>query len=207
MIRVGGTTQSVSCSLSANPKILINGRDDAVFIPTQTEPVITIGATNGTHRAPVTIGPSFFSSYGTFPATSYIPGLNLAVNGSAGIETREAEASYISKALGSRLEMLEIGNEPDLFIYWNRRPSSWNVSDYVAEWQNASQVIAVGLEKTNPELAKKISYFAPSFAGTDVGAGPNSMGPLPAFEHGLDMNKNIKQLSGHKYAPTPQFKY
>jgi hypothetical protein len=170
-----------------------------VFISTQTEPVITIGATDGTDRAPVTIGPSFFSSYGTFPATSYIAGINLAVNGSAGISTREWEASYISKALGDKLEMLEIGNEPDLFIYWNRRPASWNVTDYVAEWQAASQVIETGLAWTNPELSKKITYFAPSFAGTDVGAGPNSMGPLPAFEHGLNVNKNIQQLSGHKY--------
>lgn len=161
--------------------------------------MITIGVTVGTNRAGVTIGPSFFSSYGTFPSTSYIPGINLAVNGTTGISTREWETTYISKALGSSLEYFEIGNEPDLFKYWNRRPSTWNVSDYVAEWQNASQVVQATLATTNPKLAKNLAYFAPSFAGTDVGASSNSIGPFQAFEHGLDANKNIKVLSGHKY--------
>lgn len=154
--------------------------------------MITIGATNGTRRAPVTIGPSFFSSYGTFPSTSYIAGINLATNGSVGKATREADVTYISKALGSSLKMFEIGNEPDLFQHWNRRPSSWGISDYVEEWLNANQLVKSTLPKTS------LSFFAPSFAGTNVGGSSTSMGPLPAFENGLSKAKNIKQLSGHK---------
>lgn len=143
----------------------------------------------------MTIGPSFFSSYGTFPGTKYIAGLNLATNATSGIETRQNEASLILKALGSSLELFEIGNEPDLFIYWNRRPASWNVSDYVEEWLNASEVVDAEVGKSK---AEEIGYFAPSFAGTDVGSGPNTMAPLAAFGHGLNANKIIKQLSGHK---------
>ncbi|KAG0645276.1 Beta-glucuronidase [Hyphodiscus hymeniophilus] len=182
MIRVGGTTE-----------------DDAHFIQNQTEPVIVIGATNGTRRAGVTIGPSFFSSYGTFPATTYIPSITLAVNGSEGIETRQAETAYISQALGDSLAMMEIGNEPDLFQYWNRRPSTWNVTDYVEEWLNANKVIESTLAKNNPELAKKVTFFAPSFAGTDIGSSLDSIAPLAAFAHGLNSGNNIKVLSGHNY--------
>jgi hypothetical protein len=160
--------------------------------------VITTGITVGDDRAGVTIGPSFFSSYGTFPSTLYIPGINLATNGTAGINTREWETTYISTALGETLEYFEIGNEPDLFQKWNRRPSTWNVSDYVAEWQRASQLVEATLAKKNPKLAKKVAYFAPSFAGTDVTASSNALGPSQAFGHGLDTDKNIQELSGHK---------
>lgn len=192
MIRIGGSTQ-LATIIRVPLNILILLRDDAIFNSSQTVPVITVGATAGTRRAPVTIGPSFFSSYGTFPSTSYIAGINLATNGSTGRATREADVTFISKALGSSLEMFEIGNEPDLFQYWNRRPSDWGVKNYVAEWLNASHLI----ESTLPN--SKMSFFAPSFAGTNVGASSTSMGPLPAFENGLSKVKNIKQLSGHKY--------
>jgi hypothetical protein len=123
----------------------------------------------------------------------------LAVNGSGGTETRQAETAYISQALGYSLEMVEIGNEPDLFQYWNRRPSTWNVTDYVEEWLNASKLIESTLAKNDPDLAKKITFFAPSFAGTDVGDSLDSFAPLAAFAHGLDSGNNIKVLSGHKY--------
>jgi hypothetical protein len=163
--------------------------------------VITIGATQGTNRAPVTIGPSFFSSFGTFPQTSYIAGINLAVNGTDGTVTRQAETSFICKALGDKLMMIEIGNEPDLFIHWNRRNSSWSVADYVSDWQTASQVVGAELASACPRLARKIGnkFFGPSFAGTDFGSGPTVLGPFQAFERGLNSKNNIAVLSGHKY--------
>ena len=154
--------------------------------------MITIGTTVGTQRAPVTIGPSFFSSYGTFPSTTYIAGINLATNGSAGSSTRQEEFTAISKALGDSLSLFEIGNEPDLFQYWNRRPSSWGVTNYVAEWVAAAKLAASTLPDTT------LSYFAPSFAGTDTSAASDAMGPAQAFGHGLSSQKNIKTLSGHK---------
>jgi hypothetical protein len=101
--------------------------------------------------------------------------------------------------LGNSLEIIEIGNEPDLFQHWNRRPSTWNVTDYVEEWLNASKVIESTLAKNDPDLAKNIAFFAPSFAGTDVGDSLNSFAPLATFAHGLDSGNNIKVLSGHKY--------
>lgn len=167
-------------------------RDDAVYDASQTDPVVTTGTTVGTRRAGVTIGPSFFDSYGAFPNTTYIAGLNLATNGSDGTATRQAEVSAISKALGSSLQEFEIGNEPDLFQYWNRRPSSWGVTDYVAEWKAAAKLA----ESTLPDST--LSYFAPSFAGTDNTASSDDMGPAQAFENGLSDETAIKTLSGHK---------
>ena len=73
------------------------------------------------------------------------------------------------------------------------------MTDYVEEWLNASEVIKSTLAKNDPELAKKITFFAPSFAGTDVGDSLDSLSPLAAFAHGLDSGNNIKVLSGHKY--------
>ena len=147
----------------------------------------------GTNRAGVAIGPAFFSSYGTFPSTSYTVGINLATNGTEGSSTRQAEAKAISKILGSRLDFFEIGNEPDLFRMWNRRPSSWGVTDYVSEWEAAAKLI----QSTLPKSA--LSFFAPSFAGTDAYGAATSMGPVQAFGHGLSTQKNIEMLSGHKY--------
>jgi hypothetical protein len=70
------------------------------------------------------------------------------------------------------------------------------VSNYVAEWLNASEVVGTVLSKLH---ANEIGYFAPSFAGTDVGKSLDSMAPLAAFSHGLNAKGNIKQLSGHNY--------
>jgi hypothetical protein len=173
--------------------ILTLQRDDAVYNASQTEAVITIGTTVGTRRAGVMIGPAYFSSYGTFPHTSYIAGLNLATNGSSGSATRQAEVKAISKILGNSLEFFEIGNEPDLFQLWNRRAASWGVTDYVAEWEAAAKLIQSTLPKSS------LSYFAPSFAGTDTSGAVNSMGPVQAFANGLSTEKSIKMLSGHKY--------
>ena len=171
-------------------------RDDAVYNASQTEAVITIGTTVGDARAGVMIGPAYFSSYGTFPHTSYIAGINLATNGTAGNATRQAEVKAISKALGNSLEFFEIGNEPDLFQLWERRAASWGVTDYVAEWEAAAELI----KSTLPRNA--LSYFAPSFAGTDTSGAANSMGPVQAFGNGLSTQKSIKMLSGHKYIST-----
>ena len=176
--------------------------DDVVYVKSQKQAVITVGATNGTHRALVTIGPSFFTSFETFPRTQYIVGINLALNGTNGTATRIAETSFTCKAVGDRLLNFEIGNEPDLYKMWNRRANSWDVSDYVDEWQTASQLVDGELAKTCPELRRKIGnmFFGPSFAGTDFGSSASTFGPFQAFENGLNTKNNIATLSGHKYA-------
>lgn len=81
------------------------------------------------------------------------------------------------------------------------------MSDYVAEWLSASDVIGATLGKLDPTFEKEMGYFAPSFAGTDVGSGSNSMAPLAAFQHGLNAKRNIKQLSGHKYELSPSISH
>ena len=174
--------------------------DDVVYVESQAEAVITIGATNGTHRAPVTIGPSFFLSLGTFPKTQYIVGINLAVNGTNGTATRIAETSFACKALGDRLLDFEVGNEPDLYKLWNRRPDSWNVSDYTSEWQIASQLVDTELAKSCPGLLSKLRsrFFGPSFAGTDFGSSATTFGPFQAFENSLNVKNNVATISGHK---------
>ena len=109
----------------------------------------------------------------------------------------------MQQALGSSLEMFEIGNEPDSFSYWNRRPSSWNISDYVTEWLAAQEVVVTAVS-SGSRHSVSIPYFAPSMAGTDAGGSSSSIGPVPAFADGLDSQQIIKEVSGHKYAQLPR---
>lgn len=154
--------------------------------------MIVHGTASGTNRAMITIGPSFYSSYGTFPSAGYIAGITLAVNGTDGNNTRQSEAANIQKALGGDLYSFEIGNEPDLYQKWHRRSSSWGASDYVGEWLAAQQVV-------DTASGNKIPYSAPSFAATNLGSSGNTLAPLPAFQNGLNNKSGIHEIFGHKY--------
>ena len=146
----------------------------------------------------ITIGPSYFDSYSTWPNTTFIHGFNLANNSTAGMESLLGCAALACKALqDGKLAYWELGNEPDLYKTEQVpvRPSSWNEQDYVEEWLNKSRAIRTVVQETCPTMLQngKFKFIAPSFAGTT-----NSLSPVVAWNSGLDTDQNIAMISGHR---------
>lgn len=138
------------------------------------------------------IGPSFFESYGTFPDTLYSHGFNLAANNNSGYQTLQETVPLACKAIGSRLNVWELGNEADLYIgKW--RPSNWTVSDYVAEWLNGTSHIGTYLQEACPELGSP-KFMAPSFSSPG-----GALSPVNAFQDGIDSQEAVAQTSLHNY--------
>ena len=77
----------------------------------------------------ITIGPSFFDSYNTWPSIQFTHGFDLARNGSAALTALLESVEPACKALeGNKLFAWELGNEPDLFKTSSQgvvRPADW----------------------------------------------------------------------------------
>ncbi|TKA76148.1 hypothetical protein B0A49_03722 [Cryomyces minteri] len=164
-IRVGGNTQDYALydsSLKTATFGIVNA-NRSVDYPTS-----------------LSVGPSYFESYTTWPNTKFIHGFNLGKN-----------------ALESgRLLYWELGNEPDLFKTSAQgivRPASWNEQDYVSEWLNGTRSIKAVLARACPDLGAP-KWIAPSFAGTN-----NSLQPIQTWQGGLDADKDIALISSHNY--------
>lgn len=185
-IRVGGNTQDYAL-YNANLGVALEG----IVVPSRSPDYPTT----------ISIGPSYFESYNTWPDTKYVHGFNMGLGGnnSAGWETLLDTVPLACKALGKeKLLWWEYGNEPDLFSTSAQgpvRPPTWNESTYVAQWLNATRAIKSQLDKYCPELTSNSTYgyLAPSFAGLT-----NHLKPVKAWQSGLDVDKNIKIISSHK---------
>lgn len=184
-IRVGGNTQ-----------------DYAVFNKSQAEAIIGIydPAITEDYPTTITIGPTFFDSYHTWPNTRYVHGFDLARNSSVARRGLIDSAPYACKALeDGRLLYWELGNEPDLYKTSGQRdvrPPTWDEQDYVDEWLKYSRALREAMRPACPQLATDAAYkyYAPSFAGT----GGNSLNPIVAWEKGLDTDKDIAIITSHK---------
>lgn len=66
------------------------------------------------------------------------------------------------KTSGVVLDLLEVGNEPDLFKNNGLRPSNWTVQDYVPNWVNISEAIvkAVGITGNDGPISFQAASFA-----------------------------------------------
>ncbi|KAK3112327.1 hypothetical protein LTR53_011508 [Teratosphaeriaceae sp. CCFEE 6253] len=117
-IRVGGNTQ-----------------DYAVFNKSQTVTEIGIvdPAKSPDYPTTLTIGPSYFESYSTWPDTKFIHGFNLGRNSTVARQGLIDSVPYACKALeGGKLLHWELGNEPDLFKTSAQgavRPATWTEQD------------------------------------------------------------------------------
>ncbi|KAK5737465.1 hypothetical protein LTR17_006693 [Elasticomyces elasticus] len=184
-IRVGGNTQ-----------------DYAVFNASQhvTEIGIVDPAKSPDYPTTLTIGPSYFESYQTWPGTKFIHGFNLGRNSTVARQGLIDSVAYACKALeGGKLLHWELGNEPDLFKTSSQgpvRPANWTEQDYVNEWLYWTREIKGALQDACPDLASNESYtfYAPSFAGTS-----NSLNPIVTWEDGIDTDKDIAIISTHNY--------
>ena len=157
---------------------------------------IVVPAKSADYPSIITIGPSYFESYQTWPGARFIHGFNLGKNGSDAIASRLATVPYVCKALeGGRLLHWQLGNEPDLFKTSSVRPSNWTEQDYINEWLNGTRGIREVMQQTCPDLASddNYTYYAPSFAGTN-----NSLDPIVTWQDGLDADNDIAFIDSHK---------
>jgi hypothetical protein len=99
-----------------------------------------------------------------------IYGLNLA-RGTP--EAAADEAAYVANAVGRQLLAFQISNEPDGFGRWSAvRPSSYDVSDFLAEWQRFRSAIHTRLPDApfaGPAVAGETGWIPP-FAETARGS-------------------------------------
>lgn len=187
----------------SNPLIRVGGntQDYALFNASQTQAVIETFVPSISKDYPryLTIGPSFYDSFHTWPGTRYIYGFNLAANGTSGRASLLATAKYACRSLADVLAYWELGNEPDLYstsAQGARRPLSWDSAEYVSQWLNGTEAIRQVIAEYCPDLAtaERYKYYAPSFAGTD-----NHLNPVVTWADGLDRNKDIAIISSHNY--------
>lgn len=117
--------------------------DSSIYDPSLTgSEVLTLSSTGAVHRT--TWGPSFLESLNLLPASSkIIMDINL-LNNSYEIAFNQASAAV--QALGSKLDAIEIGNEPDIYtIQGEKDPSEWTALTYAQTFVDWSRNLTAGL--------------------------------------------------------------
>jgi len=97
-----------------------------------------------------------------------IYGLN-ATTSSASLSA--AEAAYASTSLGSQLYGFEIGNEPDLYASNGLKPSTYDFSDFLSDWDSYSSAIETavsGAVMTGPAAAYNYAAYTIPFASSEA---------------------------------------
>ncbi|ETN46982.1 uncharacterized protein HMPREF1541_01172 [Cyphellophora europaea CBS 101466] len=188
----------------SNPIIRVGGntQDYATYDANQEEALVGTVNVNRSRDYPTTIsiGPSYFDSYNTWPGFQYLHGFNLGKNGSAGYDTLVGTVPLVCKVLTSdKLAFFTLGNEPDLFKTSAQgpvRPAGWDESDYVAEYLNKTRTMRQIVERDCPAVIEqgKFRFYSPSFAGTS-----NSLNIIKTFSSGLDTDQEIAFIDSHNY--------
>jgi len=187
-----------------NPIIRVGGNteDYATFNASQEVALIGTFNFNRSRDYPTTIsiGPSYFDSYSTWPNISFLHGFNLGKNGSIGYDTLVGTVPLVCKALSDgKLAYWQLGNEPDLYKTSSQgpvRPSWWNETYYVQEWLNKTELIKQLVQENCPEVIEqgKFKFYAPSFAGAG-----NSLNMITTWQAGLGADGDISFIDSHNY--------
>lgn len=166
--------------------------DRAIYDPTLT--TATASSCSIDPEAIQCIGPSFFDSYGAFPAgTKYSHNFNLAANNGSGFDTLAETAPLACEALRGQFSAWEMGNEPDLYIgKW--RPSNWTAADYEVEWKNMTDHLRTYIQNACPDMADSFAMVAPS-----VSSPGSALNAANIFADGEDSEGTVKEISVHNY--------
>lgn len=168
-IRVGGTSG-----------------DFSIFDPNQQESIkFPPGYRPGGIPKNMTLGPTWYEGFQSFPGVQWIFMTHLA-NNSDGMKANSVAATQQAlKNIGSNLEAIEIGNEINFYPNVNR-PGSYSVSNYLSDWFDYQQAIdaAVGAQK----------YQAPVFFGNNC---PWCISNT--FKLGQNKNGNVISSALHHY--------
>jgi hypothetical protein len=87
-------------------------------------------------------------------------GINLGTNTS---ELAAAEARYVAKVLGAKLEYFQIGNEADRFATTIRDPKTWSADTFLDEWLTFAKAILAAVPDAKfgmPDIASDEKWFA-----------------------------------------------
>ena len=90
---------------------------------------------------------------------SCIYGLNL---GYGTPETAVAEAGYVFRTLGHRLQYFQVGNEVDLFGRHLRDTATWNVDSYLKNWLDIARAVQKACPEASfglPDVAADITWL------------------------------------------------
>ncbi len=90
---------------------------------------------------------------------SCIYGLNL---GYGTVETDVAEASYVYKTLGKRLQYFQVGNEVDMFGRHLRDKATWNPEAYLKNWLEIARAVQKACPDASfglPDVAIDVSWM------------------------------------------------
>jgi hypothetical protein len=143
----------------------------------------------------ISIGPSYFEAYNTWPGAKFSHGFNLGKNTTAAMNTLISTVPLACKALSNgNFAHWEMGNEPDLFT-GQVRPANWTEQDYVDEWLSKTRIVQRQLSKACPDMAhgEYYKYLAPSFAGPS-----NRLNPVKTWQDGLNSDNDVGMNSMHK---------
>lgn len=150
----------------------------------------------------LSIGPSYFESYQTWPAVRFIHGFNLAKNGTNSAKSLTDSAAHACKALSKDSFLSwEMGNEPDLYKEQGVRPKSWGEADLVKEWNIKVESVKEALKSACGDDwagGERFKWVAPSFAGPK-----NSLDAVKTWKAGLDRSSTVARFSSHKYGTLP----
>lgn len=151
----------------------------------------------------LTYGPAFFQSYHTLGDVQYIHGLNFVQNDS--VAQLEAATTAACKSIGESLDLLELGNEPNVDLISDNMPLTYTIDDHIADWNWKSGVVASAVNETCP--GRTANFMAPSFMlfssniaellPFDDEAFPPGWSLEGLFDGGYDTTL-VKQLSIHK---------
>jgi len=73
-----------------------------------------------------------------------------------------AEAEYVAKTLGDRLQYFQIGNEVDLFSHHLRDPKTWNAKAYLDEWLAITRAVTKAVPEARfgmPDVAGNVGWL------------------------------------------------
>jgi hypothetical protein len=87
-------------------------------------------------------------------------GINLGTNVPA---LAAAEAAFVSRALGPKLEYFQLGNEADRFGSTIRDPKTWSPEAFLAEWLTFANAIVARVPQARfgmPDIARDETWFA-----------------------------------------------
>jgi hypothetical protein len=77
-------------------------------------------------------------------------------------ERAAAEAVFVAKTLGSRLQYFQIGNEVDMFDRHLRDPKTWSAKTYLTEWLTLARAISARVPQAKfgmPDVAANVAWL------------------------------------------------
>ncbi|KAH7108203.1 hypothetical protein BKA62DRAFT_781574 [Auriculariales sp. MPI-PUGE-AT-0066] len=182
--------------------------DRTTYVATQKEPTLgTFPEWTATTPYPEalnnTVGPAFWLVSKHLPAGTRMHwGVNFGFNDSAeairqGKAIVESFKSPVLRSKGIILELIEAGNEPDLYRTNNLRSTNYSVPEYISEWSALAGDVteALGLKKGSLP-----GWLGASFSGKTAFS-PTEL--REAYDDGLidsTAGKLITAISQHRYS-------